>query len=231
MKKGKKEKKEKNKKIVFFIVLILLLLSLGVAYYFCQKYVHYFILFFPVLITVLVVWAMFEAEPSEEETYDDISITSYMKEVIKLSYEKAIDMHTQTDRGMFQIISIFVPASLVVLGWVLSKKSGYKLSSEATLIVGSIAIVLVGVATLIKHRLRYYNKIRENYMRNLERVLFKEDSEIKKFGIHNYFKENCSTHFLLSFHIVVDIYYFVYLIIWVLLFITNTDLIRYLKFG
>ena len=215
----KKEKKEKIAKASYVIIVMVLLLVPLVVARVCPKYPHYFILLYPTLITLLVLRAMFEAAPSKTATADASDISPDMKEAVKLSYEKAIDMHTQTDHGMFQIISIFVPASLVVLGWVLSKKSGDELSFEATLFVGSIAIVLVGVATLIKHRLRYYNKIRENYMRDLEITLFQKETEAEKIGLHNYVGKNCHTPFLSSFHHVVDIYYFVYLAIWACLFI------------
>lgn len=216
----------KMKKILRIVCIVSLLLLVGsvnvfilISGKFLTNYEHFLVLLVPVFFTVLVLLAILEDEPEEPTADDDIEITSETKEVVKLFYEKAISMHTETDNRVFQIISIFVPASLLVIGWILSKKKEAILPSEATLIIGSIAVVLVGVATLIKHRLRYYNKIREIYLRKLEKVLLPEPMDYEEYGLHNYVKKKCKTRFFTSFHVVVDLYYFVYLTIWVILYL------------
>lgn len=195
---------------IFLFFLILFFISI------CLGYLTFLIL--PILVTFLILLAMLEKEPNKEKLDKKYSLKMDDKELIKFFYEKTIDMHIGTDKGMYQIIAIFVPASLLVLGWVLSKNVCKKLSVEETVTIGSLAIVLVGIATLIKHRLRYYNKIREVYLRRIEHILLQENDLLEKEGLHIFMENKDKTSWLLSFHFIIDFYYFTYLFIWVVIF-------------
>jgi len=169
-------------------------------------------------ITFLIFLAMLEEEPHEDPLVEKYPLIMGDKELIKLFYEKAIDMHIGTDKGMYQIIAIFVPASLLVLGWVLSKNMYEKLSIGATVTIGSLAVVLVGIATLIKHRLRYYNKLREVYLRRIEHILLQENESLHDEGLHIFMKNKDKSRWFLSFHFIIDLYYFIHLFIWMIIF-------------
>lgn len=131
-------------------------------------------------------------------------------------YERAIQMHIDTDKGMFQLITVFVGASLLILGWVVANPKPEALSSDHVLVVGSLAVVLVGIATLLKHRLRHYNKLREIYLRRLEQQLRQPD-----IGLHTFMKKatNPLKGLNVSFHEAIDIYYFIYLVVWIIVYI------------
>jgi hypothetical protein len=101
--------------------------------------------------------------------------------------------------------------------------------------------VLVGVATLLKHRLRYYNKLREIYLRRLEEKLcggvthltnkpentretdrhpLKSKPPLQ--GPQGFMESGAPpAWFEASFHEVIDIYYFVYLFVWFVLYMSR----------
>lgn len=199
---------------VIFSAPFLLILSI------IQKF-QYAAVIGPVLITILVLNAMRSPDPSPELA-DSLELPDLDDEIHKTLitlYDKTTQMHVESDRGMYQIIGIFVPASLFVLGWVLSNPKNNQVTSEPTVIIGSMAMVLVGVATLIKHRLRYYNKIREIYLRKLESHLLNKEPD-KNPGLHNFMKNSYSPTGI-SFHEVVDIYFFLHMGVWIIIWITK----------
>lgn len=201
--------------VVLFSVVIFLSSRLG----------HYTILVFPAFVTILVLLSIAETKPEERDLNTNLALNQDAQELIKLFYEKATNMHIDTDKGMYQIIGIFVPASLLVLGWALSKKAGEELSIEATITIGSLAVVLVGVATIIKHRLRYYNKMREIYMRWAEKILLHNKGLAEGKGMHCFMKNKDKSSCFVSFHFAIDFYYFAHLSVWVIIFMSRAGLI------
>jgi hypothetical protein len=189
----------------------------------------------PVFVIILVFVAMIDKNP--EDTDDSLSLpvlpelNSEQHQMLLSSYDKTVQMHVETDKGMYQIVGIFVPASLLILGWAVTQHLG----PDLLLLVGSIAVVLVGVATLMKHRLRWYNKIREIYCRKIEAQLLaaSRDEESPRdmlndfaskdvtWGLHTFMqraasrKESCFQKATkISFHEAVDAYFFVYILTW-----------------
>ena len=128
-----------------------------------------------VWVTGLVLGAMFSADPDEasiEALLPALTVGSTDPiEPWKTLYDKATQMHIDTDKGMYQLITVFVPASLLVLSWVVANTRPELITRDHVIVIGSLAVVLVGIATLLKHRLRHYNKLREVYLRGLERRL------------------------------------------------------------
>src|SRR5439155_19482696 len=130
------------------------------------------------------------------------------REPWKTFYDKATQMHIDTDKGMYQLISVFVGASLLVLSWVVGSSRAQSVTADEIAIIGSLAITLVGIATLLKHRLRHYNKLREIYLRSLEKRLC--GGADTKSGPHTFIGAVSARAWSLSFHEAIDLYYFVY---------------------
>ena len=216
------QKQRKKHEIVFFLIFSILSLFFMCLSFIPISIAYICFLILSVILTYLVLFARCEKEPTVWQLDKRYFLKTDDKELLKLFYEKAIDMHIATDKGMYQIIGIFVPASLLVLGWVLSKNVSKKLSIEATLIIGSLAVVLVGIATLIKHRLRYYNKIREVYLWRIEHILLQKNKSLDREGLHIFMKNKDKNRFL-TFHFVIDLYYFIHLFIWVITFYTKRN--------
>jgi hypothetical protein len=138
----------------------------------------------------------------------------------KMLYDKATQMHIETDKGMYQIVTVFVGASLIVLSWVVGVRSD-QISPDLIAIVGSLAVVLVGIATLLKHRLRHYNKLREVYLRELEKRLC--GSLESTAGLHTFMatasRPPSTSGSAVSFHEAIDIYFFIYAFIWIVVYV------------
>lgn len=178
------------------------------------------VLIAPLWITYLVVRAIFAPDITDKKINDSLPpIPSVRGKTAFLTtlYDKTIQMHIETDSGMYQLISIFVGASVLILGWVLASSKPDAITRDSIMTVGSLAVVLVGVATLLKHRLRYYNKVREIYLRRLEAVLLKGQLPKDQWGLHNFVKKFADPGDV-SFHEVIDIYYFVNIFIWAIVY-------------
>ena len=177
----------------------------------------------PAWITILVLRAMSEMEVSDDdERLSKILPTLDEKERNTADswrlYEKATQMHIDTDKGMYQLIAVFVPASLLVLGLAVPGSAPSSIPPDYVVIEGSLSIVLVGLATLLKHRLRHYNKLREIYLRRLEVQLTGADSRA---GLHTFIQAATRLTFgrAPSFHEAIDIYYFIYVFVWIALYV------------
>lgn len=173
---------------------------------------------------IWVFHAMFTRDP-DEVTIAGLLPTSTAQtpdptEPWKTLYDNATQMHIETDKGMYQIVTVFVGASLLVLGWVVGARTD-QISPDLIAIVGSLAVVLVGIATLLKHRLRYYNKLREVYLRVLERRLC--GSLESTAGLHSFMaaasKVPSTRRSAVSFHEAIDIYFVIYAFIWIVVYV------------
>jgi hypothetical protein len=198
---------------------------------------------FPVAwMSALVAAAMFEKEKDDETVRKKVGLEvcqgveiAATPEWAKSLYEKAIQMHIDTDKGMYQLITVFVGASVLVMGWVVASPIGVR--PNQVQVIGSMAVFLVGTATLLKHRLRAYNKLREIYLRYLEDQLGGKSGDVPggtskqhPLGLHTFMrdalKQGGSSEakgerewLKLSFHEVMDLYYFIYLILWIIVYV------------
>jgi hypothetical protein len=180
-------------------------------------------LLFPASTTVLVLFAMFTRDPKDEDIAAFPGIVGLRKienpEPWKTFYDKTVQWHIDTDKGMYQLITVFVGASLLVLGWAVGGSRKDPITADEIAVLGSLAVVLVGLATLLKHRLRYYNKLREIYLRALEMRFCGADRT--ESGPQGFMKKMAATtpvHWTSkiapNFHEAIDLYYFVHALLW-----------------
>lgn len=169
--------------------------------------------------TLLVIAAMFASEPKATDLDKHLPpapavanpATSWPQEPWKTFYDKATQMHIDTDKGMYQLITVFTGASLLVLSWVVGSSRVQSVTVDEIAVIGSLAVTLVGIATILKHRLRHYNKLREAYLRRLETLSGST-------GPHTFIDAVSTRGLSLSFHEAIDSYYFIYAFLWVLLY-------------
>jgi len=174
-----------------------------------------------VIIISMVVFAMVNSSGPKLNDEENTALPRPPIDVLQAAYTAATQLHIETDRAMWQIVAIYVPVSVLIMGWVVSSMNVIKETS--VIIAASSAIVLVGIATLFKHRLRSYNKVREAYLRRLENVLMGSEPAGNQWGLHHVMLKNFNSSAchksLLSIHCVVDLYFFLHILIWIALWI------------
>jgi hypothetical protein len=217
------------RKKVWLVILPTVVFFIALALFSFWKHPAWAVVVPVIWVTTLVFVAIFDEEEDEDflkKSMPNLTLTPLEKEYWRVLYERSIQMHIDTDKGMFQLITVFVTASVLVLGWVVANPKPELMKGDLVLVVGSLAVVLVGTATLLKHRLRHYNKLREIYLRGLERQI---DKWASPFGLHTFMQasertpKEASEHKMkklrLSFHEAIDLYYFIYLFVWIVEFI------------
>ena len=70
-------------------------------------------------------------------------------DLMKTLYSATTSLYVEVDRKIWQIATIFLAASLGVIGWVVVNLKD--LSPTVVAIVGYASITLVGIATVLKH--------------------------------------------------------------------------------
>lgn len=134
-------------------------------------------------------------------------------------YPVAVTLFQDTDRAMWQIMSIFLPASLILMGLVVSNLE--KLDLSAVAVAGSASVSLVAIATVFKLRLREFNLLHADYIVWIERAWLGQNDIVEKQGLFRLRKDKLRAkgvrNFLTSIHGIIDIYLFVFIGLWVAL--------------
>lgn len=172
-------------------------------------------LFGALVIIVLVVVAFFQEVRQVEDAVPLHPVPS--ADWLSMSYQTTTNLYIEVDREIWQVATIFTPASLLILGWVATNFD--KLTLSLNIVLGCASIILVGLATLFKHRLRAFNLVHLSYLRRLERTVAGSEEGANFWGLH-YLRRGSmiSTRKFLgtmtSIHGVMDIYFFLFIILW-----------------
>lgn len=138
------------------------------------------------------------------------------------AYKTATSLYIEVDREIWQIATIFLSASLLIMGWVVTKSD--KLDLRMVIIMGCASIMLVGIATLFKLRLRNFNLIHIEYMRRLEEAAVGQQNAAEYWGLHHARKVlkagklwKHPLQWSTSIHGIMVIYFVLFIVIWVAL--------------
>lgn len=173
-----------------------------------------------IVVTLLVLIAAKREPPEIEEI---ITLPNPSDEWLKTSYNATTSLFIETDREIWQIATIFLSASLLIMGWVVTNLD--KLDISVVIVAGCASVLLVGIATLFKHRLRLFNLVHSAYLRRLENAIMKTQDMAEYWGPHHLRNNVLSTKdkglcpWLLSIHGIMDIYFVLFTAIWVALWI------------
>jgi hypothetical protein len=173
--------------------------------------------FFVVLIILILVFLAIRQDVKQVEDAEPLKpIPS--EEWVRTAYETTTSLYVEVDREIWQISTIFLSASLLLMGWVVTRFGDINLC--LTLIVGCASIVLVGVATLFKHRLRAFNLVHVSYLRRLERAIADSEESVSFWGLHYLRRRSMMSkgnfrRKVTSIHGVMDIYFVLFLLLWV----------------
>ncbi len=167
------------------------------------------------LIVVLVIFAMRQDPPQVDESDPPGSLPS--DEWIRTQYQSTTSLYIEVDREIWQISTIFVSASLLLMGWVVTNFD--KLDSTLVLVLGCASITLVGTATLFKHRLREFNIVHLGFLRRLERAMATSQVDAEFWGLHYVRRQKMKSKgnfskIIRSVHGVMDIYLFLFIALW-----------------
>jgi hypothetical protein len=146
-------------------------------------------------------------------------------EWLKTAYDATTSLYIEVDREIWQISTIFLSASLIIMGWVMTSLD--KIDTRAVVIAGAASILMVGVATLFKHRLRIFNLVHIEYLRRLEEGFIGQKEAAEYWGVHHVRSKlkagNNPARWITSIHGVMDVYFILFIAIWLALFmIANT---------
>jgi hypothetical protein len=133
------------------------------------------------------------------------------EEWIRSAYAATISLYIEVDREIWQISTIFMASSTLVMGWVVTNFD--KLSADMVLVIGCASIMLVGMATLLKHRLRMFNLV--HIESNLEAANYWGVCHIRnclRAGSH-------PVRWATSIHGLIDIYLLLFTLIWLALWL------------
>ncbi len=130
-----------------------------------------------VMLTVLAVgyawWQPLPSLPKEPATTPP-------HEVLLEMHRAGCGMFADTDKAMWQIVSVFLPGSLLLMGWAVTTKN---LPEWAFVMLGSASILLAGTGALLKLRLRSMNVLQLRHLQRLERVLL-GTADADGWGVH-----------------------------------------------
>lgn len=173
-----------------------------------------------VMFTSVLVLLGIRNEPkliSEEEPKEPVPSDDWLK----TAYQTVNSLYIEVDREIWQISTIFTSASLLLMGWVVINFTGMML--ELIFLIGSASILLVGIATLFKHRLREFNLFHISFSRRIERAISKTEEGTYFWGLHH-LRRSCLNskgkfiRSITSIHGVMDIYYGLFVILWAAIF-------------
>jgi hypothetical protein len=143
-------------------------------------------------------------------------------EWIRSAYTATNSLYIEVDREIWQISTIFMASSTLVMGWVVTNFD--KLSSRMVLVIGCASIMLVGMATLLKHRLRMFNLVHIESLKRLEQAAVGGNHDAANYwGVYHI--RNClragsrPTRWATSIHGLIDIYLVLFSLIWLALWL------------
>jgi hypothetical protein len=144
------------------------------------------------------------------------------EEWIRSAYAATISLYIEVDREIWQISTIFMASSTLVMGWVVTNFD--KLSADMVLVIGCASIMLVGMATLLKHRLRMFNLVHIESLKRLELAAVGGNLEAANYwGVCHI--RNClragshPVRWATSIHGLIDIYLLLFTLIWLALWL------------
>ena len=169
-----------------------------------------------VIVIALLVVISIRQEVKQVEAID-AQETKPSDEWLRMAYQAANSLYIEVDREIWQISTIFIAASLLLMGWVVT--SFDNIDFYLSVVLGCASIILVGLATLFKHRLRAFNLFHISYMRRLEQAGAGTEEGAQIWGLH-YLRKRMKTKgdilkTATSIHGVMDIYFFLFIILWV----------------
>ena len=172
--------------------------------------------FLVLLIILILIVVAFRQDVKQAEDVEPLEPVP-SEEWIRTAYQTTTSLYVEVDREIWQISTIFLSASLLLMGWVVTRFSDVNLC--LTLIIGCASIVLVGVATLFKLRLRAFNLVHLSYLRRLERTIAGSEANASFWGLHylrrsSMMSKNIFSRTVTSIHGVMYIYFFLFLILW-----------------
>lgn len=176
-----------------------------------------------VAFAVVVLWVLMGAtrRPPQLDEIGSGLPPNPSDEWLKTAYNATTSLFVETDREIWQIATIFTSASLLIMGWVATNLE--KLDIRLVVVAGYASILLVGVATLFKHRLRIFNLVHAAYLRRLEQGFVRGQEAAEYWGLHHIrMKVKAGRNLFAwatSIHGIMDIYFFLFTAIWVALWV------------
>ena len=168
-----------------------------------------------IIFAFLILYSATRKAPILEEP--EKAPTSPSVDWLKTAYDSTIDHWIETDREIWQIATIFLSASLLILGWVVVNFGTVEL--EVLTIAGTASVALVGVSTLDKHRMGRFNLLHARYLRRLERAFMQDDTAAAYWGLHHVRLRLKTRRNILSWatslHGLSDIYFFLFAFLWI----------------
>jgi uncharacterized membrane protein (DUF485 family) len=141
---------------------------------------------------------------------------------IRAAYAATVSLYIEVDREIWQISTIFMASSTLVMGWVVTNFE--KLSAQMVLVIGCASIMLVGMATLLKHRLRLFNLVHIESLKRLEQAAVGGNLDAANYwGVYHI--RNClragshPVRWATSIHGLIDIYLVLFTLIWIALWL------------
>jgi hypothetical protein len=133
---------------------------------------------------------------------------------IRTAYTATTSLYIEVDREIWQVSTIFMTASILLMGWVVTNL--YKLNMGMTMVIGCASIILVGMATLFKFRLRRFNLVHIENLKRIEQAALGIDAA-NYFGVHHMrfsLKPEKWWQELISIHGLMLIYFVLFTLIW-----------------
>lgn len=178
------------------------------------------------------------APPLEEFALPLENLPRPSDEWIRSAYTATTSLYIEVDREIWQIGTIFMASSALLMGWVVTNFN--ELKPEMVLLIGCASIMLVGMATLFKHRLRRFNLVHIESLRRLERAAVNGNRDAADYwGVHHMRSSlrtdkagpaTTSVRRLMrratSIHGLIDIYLVLFTVMWLLLWLIKNGTIH-----
>jgi len=176
-----------------------------------------------VAVFVLVGVAVTRQPPKLEATAQNLPRPS--DDWIRAAYTATVSLYIEVDREIWQISTIFMASSTLVMGWVVTNFD--KLSAQMVLVIGCASIMLVGMATLLKRRLRMFNLVHIESLKRLEQAAVGGNLDAANYwGVHHLRSSlragSDPARWVTSIHGLIDIYLVLFTLVWLALWFIKT---------